>query len=322
MLKRILLGIVVVLALLVLGAGGFIVQAHRAIDREHAPLPTASDLDRFAAAPADDLPVRLSWIDTASQPMQRSAVLDPAKDPAPTEPYVLCHPAFVLQWADGRILLIDSGMRHDQAISFGKPTEILGIAGPVTPHADTATALGDAVKRVGGIVFTHLHTDHVDGVVALCAARTQQPLSAFMTVAQAERANYTTRPGVALLDEAGCVRKQVLPDDATLRTVPGFTGVAVIDAGGHTPGSEIILARVATADGVRSYAFAGDTVNQLDGIRHDVPKPFFYRTFLIPESETRLGELRRFLAALERERGFTILVSHDENALVATGLPH
>ena len=134
----------------------------------------------------------------------------------------------------------------------------------------------------------------------------------------------TTRRGRAWRCSTGpaaCASRS-LPDDVTLRTLPGFPGVAVIDAGGHTPGSEIILARVATADGVRSYAFAGDTVNQIDGIRHDVPKPFFYRTFLIPESETRLGELRPFLAALERERGFTILVSHDENALVATGLPH
>ena len=323
MLKRILLGIVVLLALVVLGAGALLFQAHRAIDRERAALPSAADLDRFASAPLDDLPVRLSWIDTASQPMQRSAVLDPSKDkdPSSSQPYVLGHAAFVLEWADGRILLVDAGMRRESAIAFGKPTEKLGIAGPLTAHTDVVQALGAKVSRVGGIVFTHLHTDHVDGVLALCPALAQQKLTAFMTVAQAERPNYTTRPGLSLLDDAGCVRKQILADDVTLRTLPGFPGVAVIDAGGHTPGSEIILARVATADGARLYAFAGDTVNHIDGVRHDVPKPYFYRTFLIPESEERLGELRRFLASLERDRRYTVLVSHDESSLIATGLP-
>lgn len=300
--------------LAVLAAGAVLVQAHRAIDRERAPLPAAADLARLRAAPTDDLPLRLSWIDTASQPMPRAAVLDPAADPGAGEPYVMSHPAFVLEWADGRLLLVDAGMRPDSALAFGGPIELLGGAEPIVPHRSVAAALGDGAARVRGIVFTHLHTDHVDGVLSLCAAEPRPEITAFLGEAQVERPNYTTRPGLKLLDEAACVRRAPL-GDGRLRAVPGFPGVAVIAAGGHTPGSQIVLARVATGNGERLYAFAGDIVNHLDGVQHDVPKPYLYRTLMVPESDARQQELRRFLATLAREHGATLLVSHDEASL-------
>lgn len=316
MLRRILLVVLALAVAAVLAVATLLISAHRAIERERAPLPDAAALDRFASAPAGDLPVRLRWIDTASQPMPRSAVLDPNGDPAPDEPYVMSHPAFVLEWADGRLLLIDAGMRRDAALEFGQPLEALGGAEPIVPHASAAEVLGAELARVGGILFTHLHTDHVEGVLGMCAPERTKPLAAFMTTAQMERANHTTRPGVAMLDETPCLERVRL-SETTLREVPGFPGVAVIDAGGHTPGSQIILARVATGDGERLYAFAGDTVNHLDGVRHDVPKPYLYRLLIVPESDERQAELRQFLAGLEHERGYVVLVSHDQRALAA-----
>lgn len=320
-LKRVLLVVAGVLGVVVVAVAALLFAAHRAIDAERAPLPTAAELSAFVDGPTADLPVRASWIETASQPMPRSAVLDPSGDPSPDTPYVMSHPAFVLEWTDGRILLIDAGMRRESALSFGKPLELLGGAAPIVAHTATADALGAALPRVRAILFTHLHTDHVDGVIALCTAVPPPAIEAFMTVAQAERPNYTTRPGLALLDEATCVKRRLLTGGGALHAVPGFPGVAVIDAGGHTPGSEIVLARVATAQGMRLLAFAGDTVNHLDGVHHDVPKPYLYRKLMVPESDARQSELRHFLRALERERGFTVLVSHDEGALVASGLP-
>jgi len=319
MLKRILLGLALVLVVLVSLGAFALISAHRAIGRERAPLPTAEELARFAREPVADPPVRLRWIDTATQAMPRSAVLDPGADPNPAEPYVMSHPAFVLEWADGRLLLIDAGMRREAALEFGGPLEALGGASPIEPRTSVADALGGAAANVRGIVFTHLHTDHVEGVLGLCTPERQEKLAAFMTVAQDERSNYTTRPGLALLDAATCVERRVLPEDR-LRALPGFPGVAVIDAGGHTPGSEIVLARVRGQGpdaGERLYAFAGDTVNHIDGVRHGVPKPYLYRTLLVPESDERLGDLRRFLAGLERDDGYVVLVSHDQRALAA-----
>ncbi|MBM4244767.1 MAG: MBL fold metallo-hydrolase [Deltaproteobacteria bacterium] len=320
MLKRILLGALVVLLLVVVGVGALLRSAHRAIDAERAPLPAAADLAAFVDGPTFDLPVRARWIETATQATPRGAVLDPGGDPQPDAPYVMSHPAFVLQWTDGRILLVDAGMRRDSALSFGKPLEWLGGAGPIEPRQTAADALGADLAQVKGIVFTHLHSDHVDGTVELCAAQPPPAIGAFMTVAQAERPNHTTRPGLDLLDEATCVTRRPLGGAGPLHPVPGFPGVVVIDAGGHTPGSQIVLVRLASATGMRLLAFAGDTVNHHDGIRFDVPKPWAYRTFIVPESDERQQELRRFLGALERERGFTVLVSHDESSLLASGL--
>ncbi len=316
MLRRILLALLALVGIGVVAVAALLVSAHRAIDRERAPLPDDATLDRFAIARESDLPVRLRWIDTASQPMPRSAVLDPDGDPSPGEPYVMSHPAFVLEWADGRMLLIDAGMQREAALDFGGPLEALGGAEPIVPHRSTAEVLGPTVDRVRGIVFTHLHTDHVEGVLGLCTPARTGTLQTFMTTAQAERSNHTTRPGIALLDQAKCVERVRLPE-TTLREVPGFPGVAVIDAGGHTPGSQIVLARVNGGDGERLYAFAGDTVNHLDGVRHDVAKPYLYRLLLVPESDERQTELRRFLAGLERSRGYVVLVSHDQRALTA-----
>jgi len=300
--------------LVILGSG--LVWAHLSIRQERAPLPTLDQIR--ASAPAEgDVPVGLSIINTASQPMARSGVLDAHRDPHPDEPYVMSHPSFVLQWADGRRLLIDVGMTPEQAIAFGKPIELLG-GKPTEPHGAVADQLGDAKQQVQGVVFTHTHTDHVGGIGALCAAL-MRPLPAFMTEAQSQRPNYTTRPGLKDLAEASCVQPMAL-GSAPLKSVPGFPGVQVIDAGGHTPGSQIILATVQAPDGAHRYAFTGDIVNNLDGITADVPKPFVYRTFLVPEDETRQEELRVFLKHLHDDLGYTLLVSHDQRALEASGV--
>jgi hypothetical protein len=141
-----------------------------------------------------------------------------------------------------------------------------------------------------------------------------------MTEAQAERTNYTTRPGLDLLGDADCVRLERV-GGGPLFAVPGFPGVFLIDAGGHTPGSQIVLAFVHGADGVaQRYAFTGDIVNNLDGVTYDVGKPFLYRTLAVPESEARQRELRAFLKRLHDEAGFELLVSHDQLALEASSV--
>jgi glyoxylase-like metal-dependent hydrolase (beta-lactamase superfamily II) len=318
--RRILRLLAVLLLLLVLVAAGGLALAHIAIRREAAPLPSLEAINAAAGVGAivGDAPQALSVINTASQGMTRSAVLDAGRDPRPDEPFMMSHPSFVLEWKDGRILLVDVGMTRDGAQSFGKPIEWLG-AERIVPVVSAATALGRAAARVKGILFTHLHTDHVGGIGELCA-RIGHPVQVPMTEAQAERPNYTTRPGLSLLTAADCARLETLRGGPLL-PVPGFPGVYLIDAGGHTPGSQIILAFVQGPDGPRRYAFTGDIVNNLDGITEDIPKPFLYRTLVVPESDQRQAELRRFLKQLHDEAGFTLLVSHDQRALAAADLP-
>ena len=282
------------LAACVVAAVG-LARAHRAIAREGDPLPA---LDEVAALRSfrGDAPVELSRINTSSQALGDGGLLG--------------HPSFVLGWRDGRILLIDLGMTRAGAAAFGVPLEWALNARPAVFHVSAASGLGAAARRVRGVVFTHLHTDHVEGVREMCAV-VGGPLTVFMTPAQATRPNYTTRPGLRLLDEASCVRRAVL-EGAGLRPLADFPGVFVFHAGGHTPGSQIVFAVIDTQAGRRAVVFSGDITNDIASIDGDVPKPWIYRNLIIPEAEQRQGELRRFLRALREKEGFALLVAHDE----------
>ncbi len=304
------------LALLGVGTAG-LAWAHWSIRRLDPPLPSVRAL--LAMEPESDLPVRLSWLDTASQRMPRAAVLEPGRDPHPTAPYVMSHVAFVLEWSDGRLFLIDLGMDREAALSFGAPLVWLAGADPIEPHAALADRLGESAARVRGLAFTHLHVDHTAGIAALCAGR-RTPLPLYQGALQAQRSNYTTRPGRAALARAACTDARPL-EGPPPRTVPGFPGLLVIPVAGHTPGSQIFVAHVRTAAGVATWAFTGDVVNHADGIRFDVPKPWLYGLLVVPEAPRRLARLRRFLAELAERHDVGLLVSHDRAQLEASGLP-
>ncbi len=313
MLRRLLrISALVLGAALALAAAG-LAWAHFEMRGLGGPLPT--DL---AALEGPDLPVSLVAILTASQRVPRSQVLDPGRDPTPDAPYVLGHPAFLLRWADGRKLLIDAGMERDAARAFGRPLEILG-AEPLETHGSVVEQRAEELASGPlAIVFTHLHSDHTQGIGRLCEARRGAPIELFQTPAQASRRNFTTRPGSAHLEAAPCLRRATLPD-AALAALPGFGGVGVVWAAGHTPDSQVVLVAVREAGGLRRIAFAGDVANVADGIRHDVGKPLLYRLLIVPEDEARLGAVRRFLAHLE-PAGFAVTPSHDLLHLRSQGL--
>ncbi len=315
--RRILGALGVLLLIVVVAASGLLLWSHARIRSERAPIPSKEALTKGLLAA--DRPVRLSYINTATQRMARSTVLDPDRDARPEAPFVMSHPSFVLEWPDGRILLVDTGMTEDGALAFGKPLQKLAHAEPIEPGTTVVEGLGEAARRVAGVVFTHLHIDHVGALPTLCDA-VDAPIQVFMTRAQAERPNYTTKDGLSLMRETRCARIVVL-DDVPVATLPGFPGVGVIAAGGHTPGTQVIAARVRTNDRDRLFAFTGDVVNAYDGLREDIPKPWAYRTFLIPEDEERLGELRRFLFSLAQGPApYELLVSHDQLAVEASSV--
>jgi glyoxylase-like metal-dependent hydrolase (beta-lactamase superfamily II) len=315
---RLLKGLVVLVLLAVALMAGGLAWLHMAIEREHAPLPVVSEV--LALGTTGELPVKLSVIETARQPTPRAGVLDPNADPSPETPYVMTHPAFVLEWADGRLLLIDTGMTHAGALKFGEPIERFFHAGPVQVRTSTADALDGAASRVQGIVFTHLHIDHVDGLRELCA-RIGHPVKVFMTGPQLDTWTPFTAEGKDLVAHAACVER-VRIGGAPLMSLEGFPGVGVIAVGGHTPGSQAILAAVRGPDGtVRRYVFSGDVTNTIDGVRGDISKPLFYRLVIVPEDDDRLGELRRYLRALEKDHGVAIVVSHDQKHLESLGIP-
>jgi glyoxylase-like metal-dependent hydrolase (beta-lactamase superfamily II) len=229
------------------------------------------------------------------------------------------HTAFALEWADGRIFLVDAGMERAAALAFGAPIETLSGADPIEPRRSVAEALGAEVTRVTGIGFTHLHPDHTQGIASVCAASGRR-VRLVQGRLQAERANYTTRGGAEQLAAASCLEREVL-DETGLVAVPGFAGLALVPAGGHTPCSQLFVAHVRDGDAIRTWIFTGDVVNQQDGALHDVPKPRLYSLIVVPEAPARLAALRAFLREVAAGPHAGLLVSHDRLALEHSGVP-
>ncbi len=316
MVRKALLALGALAILLVVFVAGGILLAQRGIRALDPELPSVEEILAFDRAA--DLPVSISWFNTASQKMPRSAVLDPPQDPTPDAPYTMSHPSFVLEWSDGRIFLIDTGMDHDSAVAFGKPLELLSGAEPIEPHGALAERLGLSLRRVAGIAFTHEHTDHTSGVSALCRLH-DKPIRLIQNRLQVEESNYTTRPGQAQIANEPCLEPEIT-DDGPLFSVPGFPGLAFFAAAGHTPGSQVFVAHVRATEGVRTVVLTGDVVNQIDGARRNIPKPRLYSLLVVPESPMRLDQVRRLLGELERDHGVTLLVSHDQLSLEASGV--
>ncbi|MEM1437060.1 MAG: MBL fold metallo-hydrolase [Pseudomonadota bacterium] len=248
------------------------------------PLPEAVSLQ---ATPVDAGPISVSYLNTSSQRAPGRA---------------LAHPAYLLEWADGRRFLIDAGMEAAAAEAFGLLLERMWDAQPQKFHGSVADQLGSELAQVRGIGFTHLHIDHVQGAGALCER--QPALTVFQTTAQHSTHNRNTTEGAAVL--RNCPNAQVL-DGRTLTPVPGFPGLAMQTLGGHTPGSTLFAAAV----GSRVYLFTGDITNSKAALLANQPKAWWYSYLAVPEDTARTAQLRERFAALDAQTPFSVVVAHD-----------
>jgi glyoxylase-like metal-dependent hydrolase (beta-lactamase superfamily II) len=290
--------------LALLGVGALVLavalaEAHVEIRSIHPELPDAEAL--LALTDVPDAPRRIAWLNTASQ--------------SGGAPATLAHPAFLLAWADGRRFAVDLGMEREQALAFGRLTALAFGSDPIVPHGAVWQQLGAETGRIRGVAFTHLHNDHTGGLPGLCRAL-GRPLDLFQTPWQADLGNFSTRPGRAHLEAAGCTEVRRLPA-RPLAAIPGFPGLAVVPGAGHTPGSSVFAARV---DGL-TWLLAGDVTNFRINLDEDRPKPWIYSWFVVPESRERLAGLRRWLRELDARPDFRAVVSHDLEALERSGMP-
>ncbi len=301
--KKIAIGLLAIVVLLVLLALGTLGPAHRQIRRIAPSLPTRSAIDTALSEAAG--PVSLVAVNSGSQ--------------ASSEGGVVTHPAYLLEWSDGRRFLIDAGMEPDEVVAFGRPIELILGSDPAVPHGSVAGQLGKAMAQtVMGMAFTHLHIDHTQGIGALCRSRDARPLRVFQTPYQADDLNHTTRPGLAHIEASGCGRRERL-SDATgngLYPIPGFPGLLAVAGGGHTPGSTIFLARV--GEGV--WVMGGDVANFMESVTLDRPKEAIYSYLIVPEFGTRLAELRAWLRTFDEADGYRVAISHDLGAAVKRGM--
>lgn len=317
--RTLLIGAGTVLLILLVLLAVFLLKTHLDLTQERTPLPRPE----WVASRLDDSqsqgPIAAYWINTAQQSTSRQTVVDSNSRTPGEESFVMGFPAFILEWADGRLLLIDAGMDESAARDFGAPLETLGLAGRMRPGLSVAESMGSETQRIRGVIFTHLHIDHVAGVGALCE-KISDKAPVFMSDAQALRPNFLTSEGAGIVANASCleVNRSV---NAPMTPLSDFSGVWVIPAAGHTPGSQIIVARIGSGEAARDLVFVGDIVNAAQAIELNQGKPLLYRTVLVPEDEERQSSLRQFIATLQDQHDFQAIASHDQKALEASGLP-
>ena len=191
MLKKILLLILAVLgAAVLLGASG-LTWAHLAIRRERRRCRRRS---RCGRAGADGPCACPSSTRPASRCRARRCSIR-ARSRSRRAAYVMSHPSFVLEWADGRILLIDDGMNARGGAGVREATGA-GSAAPADATARRARPSGSGGGGAGAGCRLHPSAQRPRRRHrgALRARRASHRV--FMTQPQA-RAGPTTRPGRA-----------------------------------------------------------------------------------------------------------------------------
>ena len=275
-----------------------LIAAHWQIRQIEPPLPTAEAIELALAA--EDTAAAISYINTATQ----------------SGPFgTLGHVGVLIEWEDGTpAFLIDTGMPAAQAVAFGAPLERFLDAGPTRAFGAIDVQMGEAAQSIGAIAFTHLHSDHTDGVGGICAAQAT-PATVYQSDLQRNLQNYGTRSGEANIAGAACPRAALGTD--LVKPIEGFPGVVAIAAGGHTPGSTVY----ATRFNGKVWIFAGDITNDMQSLHNNIDKPWAYTTFVVPENPSRQAELRLWLESLDQLENFEVLVAHDIGAWERSEIP-
>jgi glyoxylase-like metal-dependent hydrolase (beta-lactamase superfamily II) len=305
---------VVVLCLVVVGLN-ILRLTHQQINDLQPALPSRTEIHASARVP--NLPVSIGWLETSWLPSQRALVLDTQVDPAPGLAYEMTFPAFVVTWADGRRFVIDAGLSPAAAEDLSRSLTWFTQSGPMTYVGSLSTLIKP--QTIDGLGFTHLHVDHTSGADDLCAAGASYTL--YQSVEQFNVLNYLTFRQADQLTEMACSRRLLLASqDNLLREIQGFPGLYVTHVAGHTPGSQVFVVHVREGLKRMTYVIAGDLANHRDGVRHNISKPSWYSRWIVPESLLQLDMARRWLGHLDSQARITVLLSHDRQALLDSGV--
>lgn len=296
MLRKILKGLGILLALGVLALAFILVPPHLQIRDVSPELPTKTDLANLKGNA--DGPVKISYISTATQKSNVG---------------VIGHSTFVVEWEDGKILLIDLGMDKKVAVEFGELFETVAGADPAVSHGTIPDFLGDDLKRVKGVAFTHLHLDHVQGIKPICASGVKD-ITALHTNDQMTKHNFNTDDQIDMLKNSACIDQKEITDIGDLSKL--FPGIGMYPLGGHTPGSTLFAIPV----GSELWLLSGDISNAKNDLTENRGKGVIYSYLFVPEDEARLEEIRLWLSDLDKDADTKVIVSHDANALIESGM--
>ncbi len=248
------------------------------------------DVRRTAALIPGPRPLRVNFLKFAeSRRTKNFSVKD-----APVTPSIQARTAFQVIYPDGSVM-VDAGMDLAVHKFFGR-----GVEEPYFP--DAARQVEQAVRGAKLIVVTHEHGDHVAGVIHTPAAADLAPKTILMRTQVHTLMSMPQMPEIKLTEELA--RRFVVVDYD--KYFPLAPGIALVKAGGHTPGSQMVYIVLESG---REYLLIGDATWHMDGVRlmkgKDAP--------WVTEDQGAVLDQLRWLNALSRTAPNLIVVaSHDE----------
>ena len=224
---------------------------------------------------------------------------------APPDPSVQARTAFQVMFADGHVM-VDAGMDRQVHSFFGRGAE--------DPYdAEAARRVERALTTARLIVVTHEHGDHVAGVIHTPRA-SDLASKTLLTRRQIQTLTTTPQvPEIALTAEAAA-RYRIVDYEKYFALAPGM---ALIEAAGHTPGSQMVFIALQSGD---EYLLIGDAAWHMDGVHQVKEKDAPW----ITEDRTSVMDQLRWLNDLSRTRSpgparrrsstprLLIVTSHDD----------
>jgi glyoxylase-like metal-dependent hydrolase (beta-lactamase superfamily II) len=284
--------IALVLLVLVLGAaavGYRYLTAREAVPDRSDFVLDLSEIRRVAGSLPGDHPVQIGSALLSETTLPRGAVFA-GESIFERQPFV--HQIFDVKWEAGMTLLIDTG--YTPALSA-----------TVDPDVPLDKAVYEkllvAMRRAALIVVTHEHFDHLGGVGGY---EPPEGLAGRLRLTKAQLGNQRDL-------EAGhvpaAIRKlEPLPDRPLLGIAPG---VVLIQAPGHTPGSQLVYVHLADD---REYLFIGDVAWHLDQITKLHYRPRLVTDYFLHEDRKAvLGQFRALLDLMRANPQLLVVVSHD-----------
>lgn len=198
---------------------------------------------------------------------------------------------WILVTPDGPVL-VDSGFTQDVASSRGQEISV--------SIQDGLASLGLKVGDIRNVILSHLHYDHIGNLEHFPEANIfiQRSEYEFWSSPMANRAQFAQ-----LREEAYLLHIQKADAEGRLTLVEGdveiLPGVKVIHVGGHTPGTQAVIAD--TVNG--TLVLASDAVHFHDELEGDLPFNVCSDLPAMYESFDRLRELAR--------AGARIIPGHD-----------
>jgi glyoxylase-like metal-dependent hydrolase (beta-lactamase superfamily II) len=213
---------------------------------------------------------------------------------APAIPSVQARTAFQVVYGDGTVM-VDAGMDLTVHKFFGR-----GVEEPYFP--EVAAQVEAAVQRSRLIVVTHEHGDHIAGVIRGSGA---DALAAKTILTRTQIQTLLTSPQMPeiRLTPAQAARFIVIDYD---RPYPLAPGMALLEAAGHTPGSQMVY--IALRSG-REVLLVGDTTWHMDGVREIKEKD---APWIVEDTAALRAQLTWLNGLARTDPQLAVIASHDD----------